>query len=119
VLCPLAVKYQPGVGEDFGQPAQSAGVVEVDVSGDDVFGLGNAQLFGGFLNVGDEHGGPGLDYGAGAVLDEVNGEEGVSAGNSALQAVYIFSDGFKLNGYFFTSKESGLILLEIGGEGKF
>jgi hypothetical protein len=106
VLCPLAVEHYPRVGKHLSQLAQSAGVVEVDVGGDDVFGLFNAQFLGGFLDIWNEHGGPRLDYGACAVLDKVNGEGGISAGDSALQAVYIFSDGFKLNGYFFTSKES-------------
>jgi hypothetical protein len=106
VLCPLTVEHQSGIGEDFGQPAQSAGVVEVDVGGDDIFGLFDSQLLGGFQDIGGEHGGARLDYGAAAVLDKVNGEGGISAGNSAFQAVGIFSDGFKLNGYFFTSKES-------------
>jgi hypothetical protein len=71
------------------------------------------------LNVGDEHGGTRFDYGAVAVLDEVNGEDGVDTGNFAFQAVGIFGDGFKSNGYFSPRSESGLILLEIEPEGKF
>jgi len=107
VLRPLAVEHYLCPGEDLSQLAQAPGVVEVDVGGDDVFGFGNAQLRGGFLNIGGEHGGARLDYGAAAVLDEVNGEGGVSPGDSALQAVGFLGDGFQLNGYFFTSTNRG------------
>jgi hypothetical protein len=59
------------------------------------------------LNIGDEHGGTRFDYGAIAVLDEVNGEDGVDTGNFAFQAVGRVGDEFKLNGYFFTSRNQG------------
>jgi hypothetical protein len=62
-------------------------VVEVDVGGDDVFGLRYPQLGGGFQDFGDEHSRPGLDDGAAAVPDEIDGEGAVNAGDAALQAV--------------------------------
>jgi hypothetical protein len=59
------------------------------------------------LNIGDEHGGTRFDYGAVAVLEEVNGENSANSGNLAFQAVGLGGDGFKLNGYFFTSQNQG------------
>ncbi len=89
------------------------------MGGDDIFGVAKPQFFGSFLDSGDEHGRARFDYGAAAVLDEVNGEDGVDTGNLPFQAVAFVGDGFKSNGYFFTSRKSGLILLEIALEGKF
>ncbi len=119
MLCPLAVEHYLGLGENLSQPAQAPGVVEVDVGGDDVFWLSNPQFRGGFLDVGDEQGGARLDYGAVAVFNEVNGKDGVNTGNPAFQAVGLPGDGFKSNGYFFTSRKLELILLKIPLEGKF
>jgi hypothetical protein len=119
VLRPLAVEHYLGIGEDLSQFAQATGMVEVDVGGYDVFGAGKPQLCGGFLDSGDEHGGARLDYGAVAIPDEINGENSANSGNLAFKAVGLVGDDFKSNGYFFTSKESGLILLEIAREGKF
>ena len=80
-------------------------MVEVDVGGDNVFGLFNIQLFGGLLDIGDEHSGTRFDYGATAVFNKINGEDGVNTGNFAFQAIGFFGNGFQSSGYFFlTSK---------------
>jgi hypothetical protein len=104
VLRPLAVEHDSGSGEGLRQLAQPTGVVEVDVGGDDVFGLGDAQLRGGLFYFGENGSRARLDDGATAVLDEVNGEGGVSAGDFLFQAVGFGGDVFQCNGYFFTSQ---------------
>ena len=74
------------------------------MGGDNVFGTAKPQFLSGFLDIGDEHGGARFDYGAAAVFNKINGEGCVDAGNFFFQAVGIFSDGFQLNSYFFTSQ---------------
>ena len=73
----------------------------------DVFGAGKPQLLGGFLNVGHKHRRTRLYYGTVTVLDKVNGEDSVNTGDFAFQAVGIVGNGFKSNGYFFTSQNQG------------
>jgi len=119
MLRPLPIDHYLSFRENLSQPAQPAGVVEVDVGGNDVLGAGKPQFLGRFLDSGHKHRWSRLHYGTVTVLDEVNGEDSVNTGNFTFQAIGCFGDGFKLNGYFFTSRKSGLILLKKPGEGKF